>query len=261
MAIVLAPLLGSLAALPAAAVTSGTAPLAWNGPGPASCNAACDRGWAFDKMRAVMPHQVFTHLRKHIHTDSQAADYPIATGSVIVAMSYVKDGSPAIDFTRRVAQLPAGIDYAAEGHAVEHDGRIYRFIRIAASGDWALIVDMPGRNVVARSNSASNRRDGMSHWGGTPAAGGGSASGGSALGGEAPLVVGRLPVAQPGLPGEPGSLTGPLPTGAEPPPTSSLPNSPLPIPLPGTLGLLAAGAAALGWPKLLRRDRRPRRAG
>jgi hypothetical protein len=55
-------------------------------------------------------------------------------------MSYAKGGEPFVDFSRRVAHFPPGVDYPARGHAVMHQGVLYRFVQIAACSNWALIV-------------------------------------------------------------------------------------------------------------------------
>jgi hypothetical protein len=137
----LATLLAALLGGEAPAVTvQADAPRPWTRPGANPCNGVCGDRWALERMRNVMPAEVHDELARRFDAGEAQTDYLVGTGDDIRAMSYAKGGEPFVDFSRRVAQFPPGVDHPARGHAVMHQGVLYRFVQIAACSNWALIV-------------------------------------------------------------------------------------------------------------------------
>ncbi len=134
----------------AAAVTIGLAePRPWNGADTNPCGGLCDARWALDRMQGHMPPEVHRGLQRQIDTGEAAQEYTIVTGDDIRAMSHARAGVPFVDGSRRVARFPNGISHPALGYFVGHDGLTYRFVRIAALGNWTLIVDQSQASLPA----------------------------------------------------------------------------------------------------------------
>ena len=235
----LAGALSPALAAPAALATAGAGtPLAWLSPQAQPCAELCDADWALDRMRGAMPQSVHAEFKRRIDAGRPMRHAEVASGDVILAVSYANAGIPHVDLTRRVAKFPDGIQFSAEGHAVTHDGMAYRFVRVQTWDNWALIIDAP-------RGSASGPASGTTYTGpGHPgaAAGGGDIAGIAGGGGGGGAARG----AGPRIPG----LDPAPPVTLLPPPTP-----PMPVPLPGGLALLAGALTLLAAPRLRRAAR------
>ena len=219
----LALLLAILAPIPVAAGASAAtldlrSPRPWTAPGANPCDGACDARWALERMRVVMPPEVHAELARRVDAGHGLAPFRVATGDRIRAMSYARDGVPFVEFARRVAQFPEGTTYAARGFVVLDDGVLYRFVQVAACGNWALIVERPVAGFGGGFWSGAGR-----YFASGGAFGGGGISGGG----------GTLPGENRELPGQP------------PLPAREVETPPAPIPAPATLALFAGCLAAL----------------
>ena len=112
----------------------------WSQPGTNPCRDLCHPDWALARMRALMPRDVHDELVRRLAASVPVGRHYVSTGDRIVAMSYAKRGVPFVEIAERVAQFPSEVRYEARGYAVAYDGLLYRFIRIAACGNWALLV-------------------------------------------------------------------------------------------------------------------------
>ncbi len=112
----------------------------WSQPGTNPCGNLCQPDWALARMRRLMPPEVHDELARRLATSVPAKRYRVATGDRIIAMSYAKGGVPFLEVAERMAQFPPAVRYEALGYSVVHDDFLYRFVRIAACGNWALIV-------------------------------------------------------------------------------------------------------------------------
>lgn len=119
-------------------------PRPWTRPATNPCRELCGARWALDRMHGLMPVELHEELARRMHAGDATTEYLVATGDDIRAMSYAKEGVPFVDFSRRVAQFPQDVRYPAHGYFVAHDGLLYRFVRIEACGNWALIVEHDG---------------------------------------------------------------------------------------------------------------------
>ena len=141
LALVLAGLLGATAS---AVTIPANEPRPWTHPATHPCGELCGARWALDRMRSVMPAEIYDELARRIGAGETPTDFAVDTGAQIRAMSYARDGTPYMDYSRRVAQFPQGVAYPSRGHFVMRDGVRYRFVQIAACGNWALIVEQDG---------------------------------------------------------------------------------------------------------------------
>lgn len=123
------------------AVTVGPGGLrTWSHPGTNPCRDLCHPDWALARMRPLMPPDVHDELVRRLGASIPVGRYYVSTGDRILAMSYAKRGVPFLELVERIAQFQPEVRYEARGYAVAHDGLLYRFVRIAAGGNWALIV-------------------------------------------------------------------------------------------------------------------------
>jgi hypothetical protein len=182
-----AALLPALGPLASAATIGAGGPLAWLKPEAQPCAELCDAGWALDRMRGVMPQAVHAEFRRRIDAGQPMTHGEVASGDLILAVSYASAGIPHVDLTRRVARFPEGVHFPADGHAVGHEGLEYRFVRVETWDNWALVIDAARPeglgepdHVPAYLASAGPGGAGLSGGGGGAGGGGAGGSGGSA---------------------------------------------------------------------------------
>ena len=261
--LLLAALGPGLVGADASAVTLGTGtPRPWTTPGTNPCRDLCGAEWALDRIRTVMPANIHAELARRLEAGDAAVPYQVTTGDLILAMSYAKAGTPYMDFSNRVAQFPPDVRYPARGYAVLQDGMLYRFVQVAACGNWALIVErmeaavptlgagpllLPGPGGALLGGGGIGRGGGGGIGGGIGGGGGGFGGGGIGGGGTGGGTGGG---GTGGGNSGGGNGGGGIGSGTDVwTPEEAWP-TPTPIPLPGALALLATAVVVLAAPGL-----------
>lgn len=111
----------------------------WTSPGTNPCGDLCDRDWALGAMEHLLPGQVAAAFRELIR-ETEPVPYAVSTGDTILAMTYAKGGTPFVDRTWRIADFADGVTYDSAGYFVHEDDVTYRFVRVEACGNWAIII-------------------------------------------------------------------------------------------------------------------------
>lgn len=90
-------------------------------PGGAPCAGACEQGWA--ESRFGVPH-------------GEPKRMTIPAGSMVVQMSYAKDGVPyAVNMSAMLAE-----DEPGEGYAFERDGVTFWMVKLDVCQNWAVML-------------------------------------------------------------------------------------------------------------------------
>lgn len=90
-------------------------------PGGAPCAGACEQGWA--ESRFGVPHGIPKRMT-------------IPAGSMVVQMSYAKDGVPyAVNMSAMLAE-----DEPGEGYLFERDGITFMMVKLDVCQNWAVML-------------------------------------------------------------------------------------------------------------------------